>query len=382
MHILIAPNAFKNSLDANSAAQAIRKGLEESNLSCTCSCFPVGDGGDGTAALLLQRLGGRILPVSVHDPLGRKIDSRLGLIDKDKTGVIELADASGLRLLKPGEYNPLRSDTYGVGELMKCALDLKVGKIILCVGGSATVDGGGGMLKALGVKFLSPVQRQLEYIPSGFTDLASIDTSTLDSRILETELIVLCDVNNKLLGKDGAAAIFGPQKGATVEEVRELETCLQRFRDIALEKTGRDMAVMKYGGAAGGTAAGLSVFLDARLINGIDYFLEITGFDAALEESDLVITGEGSIDSQTLQGKGPFGVAVKAKEKNIPVIGLSGSLDPDEHKLLHQYFDALVSINDEGVELSKALENTSINLTRTARALGDFLQSGNRSFIN
>lgn len=373
MHILIAPNAFKNSLDAKSVAEAIERGLKDSHLTCTCINFPVGDGGDGTASLLLQKTGAKIIPVAVHDPLGRQIKTSFGLIDDGKTAVIEMANASGLRLLDKNEYDPLQATTYGTGELIKSALDHRVGKIILGIGGSATVDGATGILRALGVRFLDKNKQPLATLPADLIELAYIDDTDIDKRIFDVQLVVLCDVDNLLLGQNGAAAVFGPQKGATSEDVKKLDKALARFQDISLSKTGIDIGAIKYGGAAGGVAAGVFGFLRAKLMNGIEYFLDITSFDQDLKKADFVITGEGSIDLQTLQGKAPFGVARRAKEKNIPVIAVAGKIPMESDNELSKYFDVLISINNEASGLEEAMRNTAANLSRTAKMIGDLL---------
>lgn len=373
MHILIAPNAFKNSLDAVAAAEAIRNGLRQSKLKCTCECFPVGDGGDGTAILLIQKCGGTIIPAEVHDPLGRKIRAAFGLIDNGNTAVIEMADASGLRLLRHEEFDPLHATTFGTGELIRCALDRGVNKIIIGIGGSATVDGATGILQALGVRFLNAGGKILSNLPEDLADLESIDLSGLDQRISRCALTVLCDVENSLLGEEGAAKVFGPQKGATGPAIKKLEAALAKLRDVLFRQTGKDLAVIKHGGAAGGVAAGLQGFLNATLVKGIDYFLDITGFEDALQKTDLVITGEGSIDEQTLRGKGPFGVALRAREKNVPVIGLAGRVALEADAPLRQYFIQLLAIGHAPVEMDKAMQNTAEDLQRTAMELGNQL---------
>jgi glycerate 2-kinase len=373
MHILIAPNAYKNSLDATAAAEAIRDGLQRSKLKCTCECFPVGDGGDGTAALLIQRCGGTIVPAEVHDPLGRKIHAGFGLIDNGRTAVIEMADASGLRLLRHEEFDPLHATTFGTGEMIKCALDRGVNKIIIGIGGSATADGSTGILQALGVCFLNAGGKVLSNLPEDLADLESIDLSGLDQRISHCALTVLCDVENPLLGEEGAAKVFGPQKGATGPVIKKLEAVLAKLRDVMFRQTGKDLAAIKHGGAAGGVAAGLQGFLNAKLVKGIDYFLDITGFEDALQKADFVITGEGSIDEQTMQGKGPFGVALRAKEIKIPVIGLAGRVALEADAPLRQYFIQLLAIGHSPVELEKALRNTAQDLQSTAMELGDRL---------
>lgn len=375
MHILIAPNAFKNSLDAAKAAEAISNGLHKSKLQCTTLCFPVADGGDGTAGLLIDYLKGELIHANVHDPLMREIGSSFGWIEKEKTAIIELAAASGLRLLQPAEYSPLTATTTGTGELILKALEKKAKKIILCVGGSATVDGGTGILKTLGIKFYDTDRNELNDLPAALQSLAEIDTTSCDKRIKDSKIIILCDVENPLLGPNGAATIFGPQKGASETEVQLLENRLARFNDIVLCKMDKDMSAVKHGGAAGGVAAGLHTFLNAELVNGIDYFLQATGFEKELAQANMVITGEGSIDLQTLHGKGPFGVAKKAKEFLLPVIGMAGRVPALIDKSLQQYFDQLISINDNEADLETAIKNTFTNLEKASQHFGDRLST-------
>lgn len=373
MHILIAPNAFKHSLSAEDAALAIQEGLLESKLHCTCECFPIGDGGDGTGQLIMKICGDASVSTVIQDPLGRRINSSLGLLNKGRTAIIEMADASGIRLLKHDELDPLRATSFGTGEQIKKALDNGARKIIIGMGGSATVDGGTGILKALGIRFLNANGKELLRLPESLSELHFVDLSGLDGRILECEVIVLCDVDNRLLGDQGAAAIFGPQKGASVDDVKKLDTALRRFAEVTLQQTGKDISAIKYGGTAGGAAAGLFAFLDAKIVNGIDYFLQITDFDSALEKADLVITGEGSIDGQTLQGKGPFGVASFAKLRGLPVIGLAGIVPSDVNIDLRNYFDVLISIGNRPTDIDTALKSTRLNLTRSSRELGNLL---------
>lgn len=374
MHILIAPNAFKNALAAASAADAIAEGLRQSQLNCTTAKFPIADGGDGTGPLIIQKCKGQIIKVAVSDPLGRDITAQLGLIDDGKTAAIEMADASGLRLLKKEELNPMLASSAGMGQLMAAALDKDANKILVAMGGSATVDGGCGALAALGVRFLDDGGKELSANPAGLEKLVRIDASGLDKRLLACEIIVLCDVNNQLLGPQGSAAVFGPQKGATTEMVGQLDTFLGRLDDIAQKQFNKNMAGLKYGGTAGGAAAGLATFLNARLVNGIEYFLQITGFDEELSKTNLLITGEGSIDSQTLNGKGPFGVARAAKERGIPVIGLAGKIPLQPDAELNGYFDVLMAIGNGPADLKEALTNTRENLTRAGKIVGELLK--------
>jgi len=371
MHLLIAPNAFKNSLSAAEAARAIQRGLDRSRLNGTNECHPVGDGGDGTGDLLIERLHGRKIEAEARDPLGRKINTYWGLADY--TAVIEMANASGLRLLAPNTQDPLRALSTGTGDLIRAALDRKAQRIILGMGGSATVDGGAGILQALGARFLNAEGQPLAHLPGSLTELASIDISGLDPRLAEVELTVLCDVQNLLTGPMGAAAVFGPQKGASPEAVRRLDAALGRLAQIIYRQTGKELTALPRGGTAGGAAAGLYGLLSAQLVDGIDYFLTTTGFDEALERSDWVITGEGSIDEQTLQGKAPVGVARRAKKRGIPVIGLAGRLPAKISPGLKEYFDILLPITPEPFELAEALRHTAVNLERTAVELGNWL---------
>jgi glycerate 2-kinase len=377
MKILIAPNAFKNSLDAGSVALAIEQGLRQSSLECTTVRFPIADGGDGTGSLLIEACKGKKITKQITDPLGRKIDATFGLIDEGKTAVIEMADASGLRLLAKEELNPLTASSFGTGELIQFALDEGVNKIVIAMGGSATVDGGCGMLSALGIKFLDAEGGTLKATPNDLMDLAAVDRSQLDQRLMNCELIILCDVDNKLLGSNGAAAVFGPQKGATTGDVFLLDKFLTNFAKITAGQTGVDIAEIKHSGTAGGAAAGLHAWANAKLVNGIEHFLSITRFDTVLKTSNLVITGEGSIDNQTLQGKGPFGVALQAKKFNIPVIGIAGRVPLNADEELQKCFDVLVSINNEASAIETAIKNTKDNLVRTAKMIGDLIKPQN-----
>lgn len=373
MHILIAPNAFKGSLSAEGAARAIAEGLHDSKLNCDTTLFPIADGGDGTTSLLNKYWNAEIIPVSVHDPLGRKMESSFGWISKGKKAIISISDASGLKLLKKEELNPLHASTFGTGELIKAALDKRAEKIIIGVGGSATVDGGTGLLKALGMDYFDKAGNKISDLPFGLRDLEKIDISGLDKRIQQAEIIVLCDVQNKLLGNEGAAKVFGPQKGADKKEADLLEQCLKQWSHQTMQAIQMDMSILKYGGAAGGVAAGLAAYTNAKLVSGIECFLSETHFETLLRHADLVITGEGSIDEQTLEGKGPFGVAASAKKKNIPVIGMAGQIKITPQSRLYQYFKELIVINPEGIPLEKAVKDTADNLKKAAFKWGNTL---------
>jgi glycerate kinase len=380
MHILIAPNAFKNSLTAQAAAEAISRGIAGSRLECTTECFPVGDGGDGTADIIVKRFNGKRISVEVKDPLNRPMTATFGLIHSGQTAVIEMADASGLRLLKTNELDPLKASSFGTGQLIRAALDEGVSEIIIGLGGSATVDGGAGLLNALGISFLDKTGNELRPHPQGLDDLHTIDISGLDRRLHNCQITVLCDVDNLLLGDKGAATVFGPQKGAKDDELPKLEKVLAKLNELVFKQTGKRMDTLRHGGAAGGTAAGLCACLNARLLDGAEHLLNMTAFDESLSKCNLLITGEGSLDKQTLQGKAPYAVAVRAKRKGIPVIGIGGSIPIKSHDELEKYFHALIPIGNQPASLTQAIEHTELNLVRTGAMIGN-LMSLNREKI-
>lgn len=373
MKIVIAPNAFKNSLSAPDVAAALKEGLQQSGLKSELVCCPVGDGGDGTGALLRQFLKAAVVLYDVTDPLGRKIQAPLGWVDATRTAIIEMADAAGLRLLRSEEYAPLYATTAGCGQLIRKALDQKAAEIILCIGGSATVDGGTGLLRELGVVFKDNTGRNLQQLPAALSKLHTLDLSGLDPRLHQTRIIVLCDVKNQLLGKNGAAAVFGPQKGAGPSDIVLLEQALRQFNTVTEQHTGINMSVREYSGAAGGVAAALNAFCNAIPVEGIAYFLEKTNFRHQLVQSNWVITGEGSIDHQTLDGKAPFGVAKLAKEQHCKVIGVAGKIPDRPDGGLNDYFDWLFSINERPVSLEEAISNTSSNLVKAGIKIGQQL---------
>ena len=369
MKIVMAPNAFKNSLPASEAAAALAEGFQKARFKGIISHCPVGDGGDGTGTLLCRYFNAVPFYCDVKDPLGRPIQAPWGWIPEKQTAIIEMADASGLRLLKPEAYAPLKATTAGCGQLIKAALDKKAKQIILCIGGSATVDGGAGILKELGIIFYNKNGTSIENLPTGLQNLETVSIKALDRRLAGTGITILCDVKNKLLGTAGAAAVFGPQKGATPQEVTELEKALARLDAVTEKTTGIRMSSLVSGGAAGGIAAALAAYCNAEIVQGIDYFLELTGFGQQLEKADWVITGEGAIDHQTLDGKAPFGVAKMAMGKGVKVIGVAGKIPEKEDRELAKYFNKLICINEPGTPLSEALTQTYPNLVKTGSAI-------------
>jgi glycerate kinase len=361
MVVLVAPNAFKHALTADKAALAIERGVFSAGPGHRCIRHPVADGGDGTGERLISHFSAERIPHRATGPLGDPVDAWFGWRASDRTAIIDMSTASGIRLIPRERLDPTVATSLGTGELLRRALDMGARRILVGMGGSATVDGGMGILQALGAVFLDADGRILQ-TPGELTRLAAIDLSQWDMRTLETDISILCDVDNPLCGPDGAAAVFGPQKGATPEMVARLDAGLACLRETALALTGRDMAGVPHAGTAGGAAAGLHALAAATPVNGIEQFLDITAFEDRLREADIVVTGEGSLDSQTLNGKGPFGVARRAKALGKTVIGLAGRVD-DPEGLLKPHFDILHDINNGPVtDLDAALARTEQNL--------------------
>lgn len=373
MKILIAAGAFKQSLSAAEACAAIQRGLQQSGLDARIETLPIADGGNGTLDAFLSA-GGQRVSVHVKDPLMRPVRADYGLIDAGKTAVIEMALASGMELLQPQELNPLVASTYGTGELMADALARGVERLIIGLGGSATVDGGMGCMQALGVRLLDAAGREIAPGGGSLENLSRIDSSGMDPRWREVDIVIASDVENPTLGDKGAARIFGPQKGADAAMVETLERNLRHCFTVIHQQLGIDLLQARGGGAAGAFAAGLMAFLSCEIVPGIDLILARNRFAEQLQDSDLVITGEGQMDSQTLDGKGPVGVAQLAREAGAPTIALVGGLNIDDSLLRAAGIQAAFSIVDKPMPLAEALENAEDLLRRAALRLGYVLQ--------
>jgi glycerate kinase len=347
MKIAVAPDSFKGTLTASEAAVCIEQGLRKALSDCEILKIPMADGGEGTVQAMVDASGGKIVELEISDPLGRKIKADYGMMGDGTTAIIEMAAASGLPLLSQEERNPLQTSTFGTGELIMDALKKGAGKIIIGIGGSATVDGGSGMACALGAKFLDRENRELSGTGGNLALIETIDISGMDQRIKNVEFLVACDVTNPLLGDDGAAKIYGPQKGATPEMVEILEKGLTNFSRIIRNDLGKNVANEPGAGAAGGLGAGLMAFLNASLKPGIDIVIDVVGLKRKLKGYDLVITGEGQLDHQTAFGKTPAGVARTAGELGIPVIAIGGRVGENTSNIhscgIAAYFSALRS---------------------------------------
>lgn len=369
--ILIAPNSFKGSLSAFEIIDYLEKGMKNAYPGINILKVPVADGGDRTMEVITRIKNGETIRVKSVDPLGREITAEYGVYDQD-AAVIEMASSSGLRLLKPSEYDPIGANSFGTGLLVKDALDRGIRKFLLGVGGSATIDGGSGILKALGARFLDHANQEITDGGGGLDSLARVDLTQLDERIKNSEINILCDVENPLLGENGAARVFAPQKGASPEDVELIEQCLTRFSRVTLETTGKQTGEMKHGGAAGGIPAFLHAYLGAKLVPGIEYILDLAGFDEMVKKSQLVITSEGKLDEQTGGGKAPHGVATRAKNQGKPVLFVGGAVPAKLDK--DSLFDMVFSISNGPQSLDTAIKNSPALVEQFGYNLGQLIK--------
>ncbi|AMH09178.1 TPA: glycerate kinase [Klebsiella aerogenes] len=378
MKIVIAPDSYKESLSALDVATAIETGFREIYPHAEYVKVPVADGGEGTVEAMVAATQGHIVQVSVTGPLGEPVNAFYGLSGDMRCAYIEMAAASGLESVPPTRRNPLLTTSWGTGELIRHALDAGVSQIIIGIGGSATNDGGAGMAQALGAKLLSAGQQQIARGGGALETLARIDLSELDPRLADCRIDVACDVTNPLTGPQGASAVFGPQKGATAAMIERLDRGLQHFAQIIDRDLDIDVLSLEGGGAAGGMGAALYAFCGANLRPGIEIVTDALGLADLVADADLVITGEGRIDSQTIHGKVPVGVAKVAKRFNVPVIGIAGSLTADVG-VVHQHgLDAVFSVLYSVCTLEEALANAAANVRMTARNVAAVLQMGGK----
>ena len=357
MKIVVSPDSFKGSLTAVEVSDAIGQGVREIFPEAEIVKIPMADGGDGTVQCLVNTTGGKILREKVTGPLGDEVLAHYGILGDKKTAVIEMAEASGLTLVPENKRNPLITTTYGTGQLIKAALDQGCRKMIIGIGGSATNDGGAGMVQALGVKLLDQEGEEIGFGGRELKKIYQIDISYLDNRISDTKVLVASDVINPLCGPKGASRIYGPQKGATPEVIEELDESLAYFAEIIKRDLNKDVKDIPGAGAAGGLGASLIAFLDAELRPGIEIIIEVVKLEQAIKDADLVITGEGKIDSQTIYGKAPIGVAKIAKKYNIPVIAVAAIIG-DDADIVHQYgISSLISVTGQPMRLEESVPN-------------------------
>ncbi|QZA80804.1 glycerate kinase [Deefgea piscis] len=365
--IVIAPDSFKETLSAQAVAQIIAQAFRSQLPDVELIEIPVADGGEGTLDALIDSSNGSRHQCTVHGPLGEPVNATWGLMGDGITAVIEMAAASGLALVPAAQRNPLITSSKGTGQLIRAALDAGARRFILAIGGSATNDGGAGMMRALGAQFLNAQGQALPAGGASLAHLATIDLSLLDPRLAQCQFEVACDVDNPLTGENGASSIFGPQKGATPEMVQTLDAALARFAQVIREQVGRDVEMIAGAGAAGGMGAAALAFFNCQLRRGIDIVLDAAKLADQLQDADLVITGEGRLDGQTIFGKTPIGVAQMAKQFNLPVIAIGGCLREDVD-IVHEYgIDAVFDCVHKAMPLEEALAGASENLYRVAR---------------
>ena len=369
MKLLIAPDSFKESLSAAGVAEALACGWRGVRPGDEIVCVPMADGGEGTVEALVAATGGTTVSVPVTGPLGDTVTAQYGILGDGATAVIEMAAASGLELVTPDQRDPMRATTYGTGELMKHALDQGVRKILLGIGGSATNDGGAGMAQALGYRLLDATGNDL---PPGGGTLAALDrivASNAHPSLKDAEILIACDVDNPLYGPQGASQVYGPQKGATPEQVEVQVAALAHYARIIERDLGIAVAELPGAGAAGGLGAGLVAFAGGTLGSGVELVAEACNLAERMAGADLVITGEGRIDGQTVYGKTPIGVAKIAQAQGIPVIAVAGCLGDGYETVLVAGIDKIYRVSPESMPLEEALREAPNLLQKTDEAI-------------
>ncbi|HFG1601122.1 glycerate kinase [Vibrio cholerae] len=366
MKVVIAPDSFKESLTAKQVCDAIQAGLARVWHDAKFVAIPVADGGEGTVQSLVDATQGRLVEVKVMGPQGKRVEAFYGMLGDNQTAVIEMAAASGLHHVPVAQRDPKLTTSFGTGELIRHALDQGVTKLIIGLGGSATNDGGVGMLAALGARFTNADGDPIQLTGGGLHELTHIDLQDFDPRLQNCDILVACDVNNPLCGDKGASAVFGPQKGATPEDVQLLDGALRQFGLLTEKVTGKMVLESAGAGAAGGMGAALLAYTQARLRPGIEIVLETVQLAHQVSDADLVITGEGRIDSQTVHGKTPMGVAKVAKRFDVPVLALCGCTGDNYQAVYQCGIDAVFAAVPRAMLLDDALKESDFNLADLA----------------
>ena len=379
MKIVIAPDSFKDSLDAAGVARAIATGVANAWPGAQCLQCPMADGGEGTMEAILAASDGELRRQVVRGPLGEPVEAGWGWLAQSRTAIIEMAQASGLQLVPTGQRDACRSSTWGTGELIAAALAAGAQRIVLAIGGSATNDAGSGMLRALGLRLLDDRGQPLEEGGLALGRLARIDASDLDPRLAEVQVDVAADVDNPLCGANGASAIFGPQKGATPDQVQALDQALGHFADHCGELLAEDVRDFPGCGAAGGMGFAAKAFMGARFRPGVEVVAELAGLDALVRDADLVITGEGRFDAQTLRGKTPLGVARVALRHRVPVVVLAGTLGEGYEALYAHGIDAAFALACGPMSLEQACADAERLLQARAGDIARLWQCARRS---
>lgn len=362
MKFILAPDSFKESMSAKEACISMEKGIKKVMKDAVCIHVPMADGGEGTMESLVDATGGKIYETKVTNPLGNKINARFGVLGDNKTAIIEIAEASGIQLVNRKDRNPMITTTFGVGEIIKKALDMNIEKIIIGLGGSVTNDGGVGMLQALGCSFKDKEGNELEFGGGVLGKLYKIDLGNFDKRIFDTVIEVACDVKNPLTGKNGASNVFGMQKGATKDMIEILDSNLKHYANVVKADLKKEIDNIEGAGAAGGLGAALVGFCNAKLASGIHLVIKYSMLEDKVKDADYVLTGEGAIDFQTKFGKTPIGVAKIAKKYKLPVIAFAGKVGAGINELYDLGIDSIIGITPGVISLEKALKNGKENL--------------------
>ncbi|MDN4606190.1 glycerate kinase [Sporosarcina highlanderae] len=373
MKVILAPDSFKGSLSAIEAAEAMAAGIRDVNPDIRTVLLPAADGGEGTMRSLVDATNGRYVSVTVEDPLGRPIQASYGVLGDGETCAIEIAEASGIMRLKENEKNPFIASSFGTGELILHALNNGYRKFIIGLGGSATNDGGAGILQALGLRFLNKEGIELPKGGGGLEHICSIDSVKWDERIAHSKFLVASDVKNPFVGHVGASAVFGPQKGATPVDVEELDRNLHKFADAIERETGIALHSKEGAGAAGGAGGAFQAFFNCEMRQGIEVVLEAIDFDQHVKDADLIITGEGKTDLQTFSGKTPFGIAKVAHRIALPVILISGAVDEESRDALTPLFTQVHALMDENISAEDAIENARDHLRKKTKKVMEFI---------
>lgn len=357
MKVVIAPDSYKGSLTAMEVASCIEEGIKRYNKNIEVVKVPMADGGEGTVQALVDATGGRIINLKVCDPLLREVDSFYGILGDGNTAIIEMAAASGINLLDRNELNPLITSTYGTGQIINDAIERGCKNIIVGIGGSGTNDGGAGMLRALGIRFLNEEGRDIQEGGAALKELHSIDKKNFNKRISKCNIKVACDVDNPLCGLNGASHVFGPQKGASKEDIELLDEALNQYAKIIKNEFNIDVLNIPGSGAAGGSGAAF-LAIGSKLERGIDIVINETNLQTMIESADIVFTGEGRIDFQTKFGKAPYGVAKEAKKNGLPVIAICGEIGEGYDELYNHGFTSIFSIVNRPMTLEESIKDS------------------------
>lgn len=372
MKIVVAPDSFKGTMSAVEVANTICETGKKKYQNLEFVSLPVGDGGEGTMECLIAACNGKKGSLMVEGPLGEQIEAHYGILP-DQTVIFEMAEASGLNLLRPEQYNPMKTSTYGTGQLLQYAMKQGLSKMILCIGGSATNDGGMGALQALGIKFFDQYQQELRGCGENLIKIESIDLSDFVMNNMDFQLTILCDVVNPFTGENGATMIYGPQKGATNAMVQELEAGMIHFQKLLSKMVGGDYLILPGTGAAGGLGGALQVFCKGTLTSGIEAVLDQIGFEQLIQDANAVITGEGKVDHQTLNGKVVYGVLQRCKAQNVPVLVLAGTAGEGANRLLEEGVAAMEFCSNSTFTIEKSLKYPKIALVEATKRILDKL---------